>query len=527
MKKVVAYCRVSTDSDDQKNSLENQRLFFEDYIKNNKGMKLTKIYADEGISGTSLRNRVEFGKMMEDAKKQKFDIILTKEVCRFARNTVDTLEKTRDLKRVGVEVKFIIDNISTMDTDGELRLTIMAGLAQDESRRISERVQFGVLQSMKKGVAFGNIVYGYDFDKGKLIVNEEEAKVVRLIFQKYTIEGKGVHTIAKELKEMGIKVKRTGTTNWGNSTLLGMLKNVKYIGHLKQRVTYTVDYLEHKKRFNKGEVNFIINENNHEPIVDLELFNKTQEVLKERSVRAELSKYSNKYALSNKIVCAECGKGYTGVVPKKRKDGTRGDYRRWRCSTATNYGKMHETENGIVGCNNVSVDERVLQLTFLDILKSLYYDKKRVIQDIELLMKKSIINDNFDEDKKKEYEKEKEKAEREKDKILDLCIKEIISEDDYVRKTTDINKKIDYINTSIEKYNNKTKIKKSVNTQIDEIKKVVTNVLKFEKFSDKICEKMLDKIIVHNSTKFDFYLKGYNKETDIENAKCVVPSAQH
>lgn len=154
MKRVVAYCRVSTDHEDQKNSLENQKLFFEQYVAQHKDWKLVKIYADEGISGTSLKKRKEFNKMYYNALKGECDIVLTKEVCRFARNTVDTLEKTRELKRVNVEVRFIIDNISTFDTDGELRLTIMAGLAQDESRRISERVQFGVIQSMKKGVAF-------------------------------------------------------------------------------------------------------------------------------------------------------------------------------------------------------------------------------------------------------------------------------------------------------------------------------------------------------------------------------------
>lgn len=511
MKKVVAYCRVSTDSDDQKNSLENQRMFFEEYIKNKENMKLIKIYADEGISGTSLKNRTQFGKMIEDANNGDFDMILTKEVCRFARNTVDTLEKTRDLKRAGVEVKFIIDNISTNDTDGELRLTIMAGLAQDESRRISERVQFGVIQSMKKGVAFGNIVLGYDFSNGKLIVNEEEAKTVRLIFEKYAIEGKGAYTIAKELKEIGIKVKRTGTTNWGSSAILGILRNVKYIGHLKQRITYTVDYLEHRKKFNKGEVDFIIIENNHEPIVDLELFNKAQQALKDRSIRNETSKYSNRYSFSNKIVCGHCGKNYIGLLGKKKKDGSRSN-RRWRCSTATNYGKEHETEEGKMGCNNTSINEKILKCTFLEILRSLFLDKKKIVQDIEQIIKKNISLDNFNEDQKNEYEKEKLKAEREKDKILDLCIKEIISEKDYVRKTEEIDTRLEFINSKLVKCTKNNQTKKDIKEQINEIKKLVTNVLNFEKFNDKICEKVLDKIVIHNSTKFDFYLKGFNKE---------------
>ena len=322
MKRVVAYCRVSTDHEDQKNSLENQRLYFEEYVKQHKDWKLVGIYADEGISGTSLKKRDEFNRMYRNGFRKEYDIILTKEVCRFARNTVDTLEKTRQFKKVGIEVRFIIDNISTFDTDGELRLTIMAGLAQDESRRISERVQFGVIQSMKKGVAFGNLVYGYDFKDGKLYVNEHEAKIVREIFHKYLIEGKGAYTIANELKEAGEKVKRTGTTNWRTGTILDMLRNVKYVGDLKQRITYTVDYLEHTKKFNKGEVDFIIIKDNHEPIIDRATFEATQKELERRSNlhSHEKSKYSCRHTLSGKLVCAGCGGKYVGGVSKEKED---------------------------------------------------------------------------------------------------------------------------------------------------------------------------------------------------------------
>ena len=185
MVRVAVYARVSTDHEDQKNSVENQELYFKDYISKENGWQLYKMYADEGISGTSLKHREQFNRMIEDARQGKFDIILTKEVCRFARNTLDTLEKTRELKKLGVEVRFLIDNISTFDSDGELRLTIMAGLAQDESRRTSERVQFGVIQQMKKGVAFGNIMYGYEFKNGQLFVNKKEAEMVRKIFHWY------------------------------------------------------------------------------------------------------------------------------------------------------------------------------------------------------------------------------------------------------------------------------------------------------------------------------------------------------
>lgn len=206
--RVVAYCRVSTDKEDQQNSFESQKRYFEEYIKANENWDFIDIYADEGISGTSVEKREDFKRMIEDAKDRKFDLVLTKEIARFARNTKDSLEYTRKLKKMGIGVFFTIDNINTLDTDGELRLTIMSALAQDESRRTSERVKWGQKRRMEQGVVFGREVFGYYLEKGVLTVNPEEAEIVKLIFHKYFTEGKGTHTIAKELYEQGIATKR-------------------------------------------------------------------------------------------------------------------------------------------------------------------------------------------------------------------------------------------------------------------------------------------------------------------------------
>lgn len=196
MKRVVAYCRVSTDSLDQANSLENQKAYFERHINDNEDWNLTKIYADEGITGTSTKKRKYFNQMIRDAENGKVDIILTKEVSRFARNTVDALQFTRKLKAMGIEVYFLLDNISTADKDGELRLTIMSSLAQEEARKISERCTWGAKRSMEKGVVFGNIVLGYYLENGKITgINHEEAEIVKSIFHKYLYEEKGFFTI--------------------------------------------------------------------------------------------------------------------------------------------------------------------------------------------------------------------------------------------------------------------------------------------------------------------------------------------
>lgn len=197
--RVVAYCRASTEKEDQQNSFESQKKYYEEYIRANANWEFVGIYADEGISGTSVEKREDFKRMIEDAKDKRFDLVLTKEIARFARNTKDSLEYTRKLKKMGIGVFFTIDNINTFDSDGELRLTIMSALAQDESRRTSERVKWGQKRRMEQGIVFGREMLGYNLENGVLSINHEEAEIVKLIFHKFTFEGKGTHIIAREL----------------------------------------------------------------------------------------------------------------------------------------------------------------------------------------------------------------------------------------------------------------------------------------------------------------------------------------
>ena len=203
MLQVAAYCRVSTDKEDQANSFEAQQRYFREYIQRQPDWELQGIYADEGFSGTSTNKRVEFNKMLHAAELGQIDLIVTKEVSRFTRNTVDALQITRELRRRGVGVLFLNDSLDTRTNDGELRLTIMSSFAQDESRRTSERSKWGQMRSMEKGVVFGGSLLGYDVIGGKMTVNPEGAEVVRLIFHKYLQERKGCSAIARELREAG------------------------------------------------------------------------------------------------------------------------------------------------------------------------------------------------------------------------------------------------------------------------------------------------------------------------------------
>ena len=276
MLQVAAYCRVSTDKEDQANSFEAQQRYFREYIQRQPDWELQGIYADEGFSGTSTNKRVEFNKMLHAAELGQIDLIVTKEVSRFTRNTVDALQITRELRRRGVGVLFLNDSLDTRTNDGELRLTIMSSFAQDESRRTSERSKWGQMRSMEKGVVFGGSLLGYDVIGGKMTVNPEGAEVVRLIFHKYLQERKGCSTIARELREAGI-LSSKGNCLWSSATVTKILKNEKYCGDLIQKKTYTPDYLTHEKKYNHGKEPLVELKDHHEPIIDRETWQAVQQ----------------------------------------------------------------------------------------------------------------------------------------------------------------------------------------------------------------------------------------------------------
>ena len=279
-RKVAAYCRVSTDNEDQANSFESQQRYFRQYIERNPDWELYEIFADEGISGTNTKKRKEFNRMIACAKNGDFDLIITKEISRFARNTLDSIYYTRELRKVGVGVLFLNDGINTLEGDAELRLSIMASIAQEESRKTSERVKWGQKRRMEEGVVFGRSMLGYDVKNGKMYVNEEGAEVVRKIFYKFVLERKSTHTIAKELLEEGIYPMRS--EKWRNTVILRILQNEKYCGDLVQKKTFTPDYLSHEKKYNRGEEEFVIIKNHHVPIISREMFEKAEKIFEEK-----------------------------------------------------------------------------------------------------------------------------------------------------------------------------------------------------------------------------------------------------
>lgn len=389
-RKVAAYCRVSTDNEDQANSFESQRRFFRQYIERNPDWELYEVFADEGISGTNTKKRKEFNRMIACAKNGDFDLIITKEISRFARNTLDSIFYTRDLKKHGVGVIFMNDNINTLDGDAELRLAIMSSIAQEESRKTSERVKWGQKRQMEQGVVFGRSMLGYDVKDGKMYINEDGAKVVRLIFHKFVNEGKGTHVIARELREEGIKPMRV--KEWQNTVILRVIRNEKYCGDLVQKKTYTPDFLSHEKKVNLGQEEFVIIKDHHEPIISRELFDKANRMLDEKSLSQEgKAKHSNRYPFSGKIKCGCCGSNYVARY-KTRKNGSR--YKAWRCLEAARYGSPHVDKAGNqVGCSGLSIrNEDAIHIMYL-VTRSLKYNKEKITDNLLAIIKSAISSD--------------------------------------------------------------------------------------------------------------------------------------
>lgn len=375
--RVAAYCRVSTDKADQINSFTGQQRFFREYVQAREGWTLVDIYADEGLSGTETRRRQGFLRMMADAQQGRFDLIVTKEVSRFARNTLDTLRYTRQLREIPVYVLFLNDNIHTGEGDAELRLTIMASLAQEESRRTSQRVKWGQKRRMEQGVVFGRSLLGYDVRGGRMVINPRGAAVVRQIFELFAQAEQGVGRIARELTRQGVPTPG-GASSWSPSAVLRILKNEKYCGDLVQKKTVTLDYLTHKKKTNLGQEEKVVLRGHHPPIVSRELYERVQAILaqRRRKYHAEQTHHSARLAWSGKLVCARCGRHCVARL-RRRADGT--PVRSWRCYQAVKR----------LGCTAPGIRQQALEEMLQTVLGCLGADVPAVLEELTVALERA------------------------------------------------------------------------------------------------------------------------------------------
>ena len=340
---VAYYARVSTDKDEQLNSLENQQRFYEEYIRSNPNWTFAGGYVDEGISGTSVAKREQFLQMIEDAETGRFDLIVTKEISRFARNTLDSIRYTRELLRHGVGVFFQNDNINTFDKDAELRLTIMSSIAQDEVRKLSERTRFGFKRAQENSVLLGqNNLFGYNKVNGRLEIVEQEAEIVREVFERYVAGEMGLRAIANDLDRRGIVGKQRKPLTY--STLYGMIRNPKYKGFYAGRRYATRDYRDGRS-YRLDADKWIVHEDAKVPaIVPEPLWEEANRLLAERgkTMKQHAQASQNRYAYSGKLICAKHGTTFHLHVYKSKR---RGEVECWNCKLYRLKGK----QGGAVG----------------------------------------------------------------------------------------------------------------------------------------------------------------------------------
>lgn len=492
--RVGAYTRVSTEKEEQLNSLQNQKKYFEDYINANPDWVLIEIFFDEGASGTQTKTRAGFKRMIEACRAGKIDLILTKEVSRFARNTVDTLKYTRQLKEYGVGVYFINDNIDTRAGDGELRLTIMGSIAQEESRKTSERVRWGQTVAMRSGVVFGNnSLYGYETKDGRLTVRDEEAEVVRLIYHKYINEGKGTHVISRELYEAGIKPPRAAKMHWSSTMILRILRNEKYVGDLLQKKYITKDHLTHKKVPNDGSEEMIYIKDHHEPIIDRDTWNRTQAELERRSPADELKeKYSNRYWCSGKIVCSSCGARF-GLRKTKRKWGT---YAVWCCYSHTEHGRRRTDASGnVTGCDMRIINDRSLLECMRFVTDKVSGDIDAVTEDI--ISEISSFPDDRVEHKKARFCAESKLKETEDKKLnmLDSYFSGVISENEMIKLKAVYDDELLRLEKQINELKNS---EDQIKDKTEQLEKIRESVLRDAVHSEDVYGEITDKIVVYD-----------------------------
>ncbi len=503
-KRVCAYARVSTDKDDQANSYESQCRYFTEYIKQHNDWDFAGIYADEGMTGTSTKKRENFRRMIIDAENGLIDLILTKEVSRFARNTVDTLTFTRELKKRGIYVIFLNDNINTQDNDGELRLSIMATIAQDESRKTSERVKWGQKRRMEQGVVYGRDMLGYTVRGGKLYLNEEEAEIVRLIFHKFTDEGKGTHVIASELREAGIRPMRV--KEWSNTVILRLLRNEKYVGDLCQKKTYTPDYLSHEKKYNRGAEEKVYIRDHHPEIaiIDRDLWDRTQAELERRSPSPETkSKHSNRYWCSGKLWCGECGGRF---ISRSKHLVNGGNYKAWRCWEASKHGTPKNDPYGNpVGCIGKSINDRTLRVLTTYAVNLITTNKEQIKHDLMQSIRKVVLMPQKTVDKHR-LEDEIEKLRKKKIRIIDLAADGMISAADMKAQNEVYTVQIAELTSRLTEAETANTIQLSEARRLEEYAKKIDTLLDVDPDDDNTLKEALQKAVVYNNGMIDIYL---------------------
>ena len=501
--RVTFYARVSSESDEQLNSLGNQIGYYEDFIKKNPAWTFVPGYIDEGISGASTRHREDFNRMVEDAASGKFDFVITKEISRFARNTLDSIQFTRQLLSSGVGVFFQNDNINTLDTDSEFRLVIMAGVAQDEIRKLSERLKFGFRQAIKNGHVLGNDkLYGYDKRDCVLTVNEEEAEIIRIIFDLYGNQRLGTRTISKRLMELGYTSREGNAFN--TLTIRHILENPKYKGWYCGNKSQSVDYRT-KRNVLLDESEWVTYPDPSIPaIVSEELWNRANALYKRR--REEMKSHSsgvsfhNRYPYSAKIYCEEHGTTFHRQVIQTKK----GQQEVWQCKVYRSHGRA--------ACSAPQIRSSDLDVILSDIFKELVRDKEKIIDSLVTVL--TNIPKEVDYGKLRcQVENEMDDLERKKNRLLDLSIAGALTVEEFKERNDAFNAQILACQGKLTAIRQEEENRTSEELDIPAIRRALDEALRFTgEIDTALVATILDKVVVKKeSTKDNIYLDIFLK----------------
>lgn len=490
--RVAAYCRVSTDSEDQLNSYKSQVQHYTDFIQGKSEWVFAGIYADEAITGTQTRNRENFQRLINDCMNGEIDMIITKSISRFARNTLDTLRYVRMLKDKDIAVFFEEENINTLTMDGELLLVILSSVAQQEVENISANVKKGLKMKMQRGelVGFqGCLGYDYHPEDKSLTINEEEAIIVHYIFQRY-VEGAGATIISRELRNLGYKSKR-GLTNWPPSTIIGIINNEKYRGDILLGKTFTVDPITKRRLQNFGEEDRYYIKDHHERIISDEIFDKAQELLKRRghprriNTDGKREKYSRKYAFSSLLECGFCGSNLN-----RRAWHATSQYKKivWQCTVATKKGKKY--------ClHSKGLEESLIENAFLDAYRLLVVNDKEIVNEFLKLTEETLYEEKL-EKKIKKAEGSLSAYESKKDKLIDLRLESKIDEETFANKLFELEGNIKSMRTVMDEYSEAKQSQDDLKKRIEVFRKTLVDHQVLDKFDRFVFESIIDKVII-------------------------------
>lgn len=491
---IAAYCRVSTDKEDQLNSLEAQKKFFAEYTQRT-GDFLVRLYADEGISGTKIKNRKEFLKMMSDAERGLFDLVVVKDISRFARNTVDLLQNIRKLKALGIETQFLTANMTSMG-NSEFVLTIFGALAQEESANTSKRVKFGKKINAEKGKV-PNLVFGYDKTNGDLFnlaINEREADAVRSIFNMYINEGCGAAKIANYLNLKGIKTKRN--CKWSANAVVRILTNEIYTGKIINGKQEVSDFLTGQRK-DKDSTEWLITERADLKIIEAEDYDKVQRIMKSRGQTFKLDKerHSNKFLFSTLIKCKDCGWSFRRIERTYKNT-----YVSWVCSGRN--GK------GVDSCpNRTSIVESDLIKVLTDYFANILANQKNVVRYVVSEFEKAYKAKDENIDYERQLTAELNKLTKSRQKFMDMYTDDLISREELNRQLAGVRQRIEHIEKELKLVTYHLTKHEQLEGILNKTFRSIEDITDVSQMTNAQLRKIVERIEVDKDGNVDIYLR--------------------